>query len=256
MADLKNLGKKAISVFWREKESPAQDLGPSPAPDLGPILSSPLSSSTPIPPLSVPSGTAPADTPFYKEIEQEMGKSMPPAFAEFNLQLADLTDKFPALDQMTRDQLAFHAAQTALKARQQDLGVNHVLQALDSVIKALNQEEAQFSTQNEEGFKQKLAAVRQKISDLKQGIAIRENRLAEIQKELDAFIAARNEEKKRLETEKSQLLSDQLVTENEINQIEQKKREREANFSTALQLHQQNFAALRERLAANLQKLK
>ncbi|HOT95715.1 MAG TPA: hypothetical protein PLG50_10955 [bacterium] len=255
MADLKKLGKKAISVFWREKEAAAQDLGPSPAPNLGPILSSPVSP-TPIPPLSMPSATAPADTPFYKEIEQELAKNMPPAFAEFNLQLADLTEKFPALDQMTRDQLAFHAAQTALKARQQHLSVDHVLQALDTAIKALNQEEAQFSTQNEEGFKQKLAEVRQKINGLKQGIALRENRLVEIQKELDAFIAARNEEKKRLEAEKAQLLSDQLVTENEINQIEQKKREREANFHTALQLHQQNFAALRDRLAANLQKIK
>ncbi|HNW61221.1 MAG TPA: hypothetical protein PKI62_16225 [bacterium] len=184
-----------------------------------------------------------------------MGKKMPSAFAEFNLQLADLTDKFPALDQATRDQLAFHAAQTALKARQQDLNVAHVLQALDAVIKTLRQEEAEFTTQNEEGFKQKLAGVRQKITDLKQGISSRENRLVEIQNELDAFIAARTEEKKRLENEKSQLLSDQLVTENEISQIEQKKREREASFHNALERHQQNFTALRERLATNLQKL-
>jgi len=257
MADLKKIGKKAISVFWRDKEPPSEELGPNLGPDLGPNLG-------PTTPYTPPATTAPitqaspasGDNPFYKALEQELLKQMPVAFAEFNSQAAAIGEKFPALDQTTRDQLAFHAAQTALKARQQDLNVNHVLQALDTVIKSLSREESEFNTQNEEGFKQKLAGVRQKIGELKQGITARENRLVEIQKELDAFIAARNEEKKRLENEKSQLLSNQLVTENEINQIEQKKREREADFRSALQAHQQNFTALRERLASNLQKLK
>jgi len=262
MADLKSIGKKAISVFWREKEAPPEetgsnlgpDLGPNLGPDLGPAASpySPPVTTAPLPPASPAAG----DSPFYKPLEQELLKQMPVAFTEFNSQAAVISEKFPALDQATRDQLAFHAAQTALKARQQDLNVNQVLQALDTVIKSLGREEAEFNAQNEEGFRQKLAGVRQKISELKQGIAARENRLVEIQKELDAFIAARNEEKKRLENEKSQLLSNQLVTENEINQIEQKKREREADFRSALQAHQQNFTALRERLASNLQKLK
>jgi hypothetical protein len=254
MADIKKLGKKAISVFWREKEQPAQELGPNLGPDLGPA-SPPVAPPVSIPPLS---GESPrtGENPFFQELEKELGKNMPPAFAEFSVQLADLSEKFPALDQTTRDQLAFHAAQTALKARQQELTVGHVLQALDAVIKSLNQEATEFTSQNEQGFKEKLASIRLKIGELKQGIAARENRLVEVQKELDAFIAARTEEKKRLESEKAQLLSDQLLTENEINQIEQKKREREATFQSALQLHQQNFNALRERLSANLQKLK
>lgn len=262
MADLKKIGKKAISVFWRDKEAPPEELGQNLGPNIGPNLGPNLGPATApyAPPVttapSAPASSTSGDNPFYKALEQELLKQMPTAFAEFNSQVAEISEKFPALDQATRDQLAFHAAQTALKARQQDLTVNHVLQALDTVIKSLSKEEAEFQTQNEEGFRQKLAGVRQKINELKQGITARENRLVELQKELDAFIAARNEEKKRLEHEKSQLLSDQLVTENEINQIEQKKREREADFHSALQSHVQNFNALRERLASNLQKLK
>jgi hypothetical protein len=250
MADLKGIGKNAIAVFWREKEEQVQDLGPNLAPSPSPATAAPAYS--PI----LESGPVTSDNPFYKDIEKELLKNMPPAFGELNVQMAEINEKFSSLDQATRDQLAFHAAHAALKARQQNLTVADVLQALDGGVKSLSQEEAQFNNQNEQGFKDKLAAVRQKISQLKQGISMRENRLVEVQKELDAFIAARNEEKKKLEAEKAQLLSDQLVTENEINQIEQKKREREANFRSAMQTHMQNYSALRERLAANLQKLK
>lgn len=253
MADLKKLGKKAISIFWREGET-AQDLGPNLAPPAAaapdPLPSAPVY--TP-PPAAVP---AAGENPFYQELEKEIGKNMPPAIAEFISQLAVINTKFANLDEATRDQLAFQMAQTAMKARNQELTVGHVLQGAETLVRSLGTEEKEFTQQNDQGFRDKLAAVRRKIEELKQGISTREQRLVDLQKELDAFIAARNDEKKRLESEKAKLLSDQLVTENEITQIEGKKRDREASFHQALEAHVKNLDALRARLAANLEKLK
>jgi hypothetical protein len=253
MADLKSIGKKAISIFWSEGESPAQDLGPNLSPQPAPEAAAAAA------PIYVPpprSETAASDNPFYKELEKEIGKNMPPAIAEFVSQLAVINEKFANLDEATRDQLAFQMAQTAMKARSQELTVAQVIQGAAAVVDSLGMEESEFSRQNEQGFQQKVAEVRRKIDELKQGISAREKRLVEVQKELDAFIAARTEEKKKLESEKAKLLSDQLVTENEISHIEQKKRERETTFHGAMEAHRQIFDALRARLAANLQKLK
>ncbi len=250
MPDFKKIKKAAIGVFWRESESPAEnrpeDLGPNP------VSASPASL-PPLDPLAVPVVN---DNTFYPAIEKELLAAMPPEFAEFYNQMAVINDKFSHLDQATRDKLAFHAAQTALKVRQLNLSPAVIQQAMQLLSKKLESEKQEFLLQNNKGFQQRQAGIHNKIQELKQGIKARESRLQSIQQELDAYVKAKNEEMKKLESEKARLLSDQLVTENEFNQIEQKKQEREQQFSGALKSHEARLAELKNRLQSNLSDLK
>ncbi len=247
MPDFKKIKKAAIGMFWNEPEPQPLDLGPNPIPDATAPLS-PLEPIASAPPTS--------DNTFYPAIEKELLAAMPPEFSEFFSQMAVINEKFANLDQPTRDKLAFHAAQTALKVRQLNLTPAVIQQAMQILMKKLESEKQEFLQQNDQGFQKRQVSIRNKIQELKQGIKMRENRLQTIQQELDAYIKAKNEEMKKLEAEKAKLLSDQLVTENDISQIEQKKRDREQEFASALKSHEERLVELKNRLENNLADLK
>ncbi len=245
MADLKKIKKAAIGIFWKENEPKAEDLAPT-TPYLEPIAP---------PPLAQTPSTA-VDQTFYHTIEAELNKSMPVEFAEFYNQLAIINEKFAELDEPTRYKLAFHAAQTALKARNLNLSYASLIKAAERLHEVLAVEKQTFEHQNEKGFHQNLEAIRQKVEEITQAIKARENRLQAIQKEMEAYIAAKTEEKRKLESEKEKLISDRVVTESQINQLEQKKNERIASFTAALQAHQERLHKLRAELETYLKGIK
>jgi len=167
-----------------------------------------------------------------------------------------INEKFPNLDEPTRYQLAFHAAQTALKARGATLTFAGLQKTLDRLGQVLDVEGRDFKMQNEQGYQDNLGSVHKKSQEIGEGIKARESRLQAIEKELESFLAARNAEKKKLEEERNQLISQRVVVESEINQLEQKKRERESRFNAALEAHQQRLNKLKQDLQTNLRNVK
>jgi len=255
MADLKKLKKAAIEIFWKEKEQPSlEPIGLDPT--LAPL--SPVTAASPAPAPAFQPATAPVevDQTFYKAVEAELNKAIDPDSAEFYNQMAVINEKFPNLDEPTRYQLAFHAAQTAVKARGVTLTFAGLLKTLDRLNQVIDVEKRDFKLQNEQGYQDNLSQVRKKSQEIGEGIQARESRLQAIEKELESFIAARNAEKKKLEEERSQLISQRVVVESEINQLEQKKSEREIRFNAALDAHQRRLDQLRQNLQMNLKSVK
>ncbi|MDZ7340496.1 MAG: hypothetical protein ONB27_03995, partial [candidate division KSB1 bacterium] len=114
--------KKLKGLFWRDAEPSAEpDLAPTPTINLEPL---PIPSTTSPPPPEV-------DSQFFAAIETELAKAMPGEFAEFYNQMSVINEKFPNLDKATRYQLAFHAAQTALKTRNQQLTPATLVKSVD-----------------------------------------------------------------------------------------------------------------------------
>lgn len=242
MADL----KKIKGLFWREpgKTSEPESVAPIAVPTMPAV--------TPLPPLQ----QEPLDEEFFGAIDQEMRQSMPADFAEFFSQMLVINEKFSNLDQKTRYQLAFHAAQTALKTRNEDLTYNEVLKAMDNLSQILQREKNEFQTQNEQGYQANLQTIQSKVNEIAQGIKAREERLQALQKEMDHYVAVKNQEKAKLEQERSDLISQRVVTESEINNLEKKKTDREARFNSALAVHRDRIEKLRTELASYLQELK
>jgi len=242
MPDLKKIKK----IFWREPE-------PSPA-ALSPELASPIE------PISIPKEptkiTAASDSEFYRAIEKSIANTMPSEFAEFYNQMTVINEKFPNLDKATRYQLAFHAAQTALKTRNQQLTPGSLVRSIDSMARALDAEKQEFDTANEQSYRENYQQVEQKVQQMSQGIKDREHRLELLQKEIDAFLAAKNAEKKKLEDERMQLISQRVIAEGEMNQLKQKKAERETQFHAALEAHRQRLQELRIELEEHLKTIK
>ncbi len=242
MADL----KKLKGLFWKEKEPQPEDLAPEPVfnPD----------------PISIPSAPratqAEVDSEFFGAIEKELDKSVPIEFAEFYNQMSVINEKFSNLDEATRYQLAFHAAQTALKTRNQNLTPASLIKSITGMVKVLDTEKREFQAQNDQGYQTNLANVQKKSQEMSQGIKDRENRLQMLQKEIDAFIAAKTAEKQRLEDERAQLISQRVVSEGEINQLQQKKTERENQFNAALEAHRQRLDELKSDLETHLKNIK
>jgi len=241
MADL----KKLKGLFWKEKEPQPQDLSPEPVFNPDPI-------SIPSAPLETP---AEVDSEFFGAIEKELDKSVPIEFAEFYNQMSVINEKFSNLDEATRYQLAFHAAQTALKTRNQNLTPASLIKSIAGMVKVLDTEKREFQAQNDQGYQSNLAGVQKKSQEMSQGIKDRENRLQSLQKEIDAFLAAKTAEKKRLEDERAQLISQRVIAEGEMNQLGQKKTERETKFSTALEAHRQRLEELKSELEDHLKNI-
>jgi hypothetical protein len=242
MADL----KKLKGLFWKEKEPQPQDLSPEPAATFEPM-------SIPSAPLETP---AEVDSEFFGAIEKELDKSMPIEFAEFYNQMSVINEKFSNLDEATRYQLAFHAAQTALKTRNQSLTPASLIKSIAGMVKVLDTEKQEFQAQNDQGYQSNLAGVQKKAQGMSQGIKDRENRLQALQKEIDAFLAAKSAEKKKLEDERAQLISQRVIAEGEMNQLGQKKTERETKFNTALEAHRQRLEGLKSELEDHLKNIK
>ncbi len=238
--------KKFKGLFWRDGEPLPQNLSPE--------------SVVPLEPLNIPnvplSTSAEVDSEFFDAIEKELAKSMPIEFVEFYNQMSVINEKFSNLDGATRYQLAFHAAQTALKTRKQNLTPASLLKAIGEVVKVLDREKQEFRAQNEQGYQSNLAGVQKKAQEMSLGIKDRENRLQALQKELDAFLAAKSAEKKKLEDERTQLISQRVIAEGEINQLGQKKAERETKFNAALEAHRQRLDELKSELAEHLKNIK
>jgi DNA repair exonuclease SbcCD ATPase subunit len=245
--------KKIKSLFWQEPETPsAAPLSPEP---LAPIPPPPVYTA-PEPVLSAPAAPVAVDQEFYSGIEKEIGKAMTGEFVEFYNQMSVINEKFGNLDEPTRYQLAFHAAQTALKARNINLTFMNLLKAMDQLNEVLDVEKREFQMQNNQGYQANLNSVKSKSEEIGQGIKARENRLQAIQQELEAFLAAKNAEKKKLEEERNSLVSQRVVVESELNQLEMKKEERAKRFEAALQAHAQRLAQLKDKLQSNLRSIK
>jgi chromosome segregation ATPase len=245
MAGLKKLKDSTIGLFWRKPESTPQDLAPE----------SPLN----IEPLNIPTAPienlAAVDQEFFGAIQQELTKAMPVEFAEFYNQMSVINEKFSNLDEATRYQLAFHAAQTALKMRNRSLTLTSLIKSIATMEKALETEQREFQLQNEQGYQANLDNVKRKAEEMSQGIKDRENRLQSLQKEIDAFLAAKSAEKKKLEDERTQLISQRVIAESEINQLQQKKAERETKFNNALETHRQQLKEMKSDLADHLKNI-
>ncbi len=240
--------KKLKGLFWREAEPSGEpNLAPAPTIDLEPLPTAPSSSSPPPPA---------ADSQFFSAIENELANAMPGEFAEFYNQMSVINEKFPNLDKATRYQLAFHAAQTALKTRNQQLTPVSLIKSVDSMAKALDAEKQEFQVANEQSYRENYQKVEQKVQQMSQGIKDRENRLQLLQKEIDAFLAAKNAEKKKLEDERVQMISQRVIAEGEMNQLKQKKTERETQFNTALEAHRQRLMELKIELEEHLKNIK
>lgn len=240
MADLKKIKK----LFWREAEAPP--VSPSPA-VVGPLEPIPIATEVP---------AAANDSGFYGSIETAIANSMPGEFAEFYNQMTVINEKFPNLDKATRYQLAFHAAQTALKARHQQLTPAALVKSIDSMTRALDGEKQEFVTANEQSYQSNYRQVEQKVQQMSQGIKDRESRLQMIQQEIEAFLAEKNAEKKKLEEERMQMISQRVIAEGEMNQLKQKKAERETQFNAALEAHRQRLQELKIELEQHLKNIK
>lgn len=242
MADLKKITK----IFWRSGEPKTEDLSPPPVTNLEPLM-------MPSAPIDTP---AAVDGEFFGAIQQELGKAMPIEFAEFYNQMSVINEKFSNLDEATRYQLAFHAAQTALKTRNHSLTPASLIKSIGTIVKALENEQAEFKSQNEQGYQANLGNVQKKADEMSRGIKDREDRLQALQKEIDAFLAAKSAEKKRLEDERAQLISQRVIAEGEMNQLQQKKSERETKFNAALDAHRQRLEKLKADLENQLKNIK
>ena len=238
--------KKIKGIFWRDAKSKSPDISPEPVVNLDPLTFPTTSKEVP----------AEIDTEFFSGIEQELAKAMPIEFAEFYNQVSVINEKFSNLDEPTRYQLAFHAAQTALKTRKKNLTPASLIKSIDGMERVLNSEKREFQSQNEQGYQSNLAVVQKKAQEMSQGIKDRETRLEALQKEIDAFLAAKSAEKKRLEDERSDLISKRVVAEGEINQLQQKKTERETQFNSALEAHRQRLEELKSELEDHLKDIK
>jgi predicted RNase H-like nuclease (RuvC/YqgF family) len=181
---------------------------------------------------------------------------MPIEFAEFYNQMSVINEKFSNLDEATRYQLAFHAAQTALKTQKQSMTPATLIKSIAGMVKVLDKEKQEFQAQNDQGYQSNLAGVEKKAREMSQGIKDRENRLQALQKEIDAFLAAKSAEKKKLEDERAQLISQRVIKEGEMNQLGQKKTERETKFNTALEAHRQRLDKLKSELEDHLKNIK
>jgi chromosome segregation ATPase len=238
--------KKIKGMFWRDAESKSPDISPEPAVTLEPLN---ISTASPEPPAGV-------DPEFFGSIEKELAKAMPIEFAEFYNQVSVINEKFSNLDEATRYQLAFHAAQTALKTRKKNLTPASLIKSIAGMGKVLDSEKREFQSQNEQGYQSNLATVQKKAQEMSQGIKDRESRLEALQKEIDAFLAAKSAEKKRFEDERAQLISQRVVAEGEIKQLQQKKTERETQFNSALEAHRQRLEELKSELEDHLKNIK
>lgn len=238
--------KKLKGLFWRDGEPESQDLSPEPVVSRDPL-------NVPSVPLEAP---AEVDSEFFGAIEKELARSMPIEFAEFYNQMSVINEKFSNLDEATRYQLAFHAAQTALKTRKQNMTPASLTRSIASLGKILDREKQEFQAQNEQGYQSNRAGVQKKAEEMSQGIKDRENRLQALQKEIDAFLAAKTAEKKKLEDERAQLISQRVIAEGEMNQLEQKKTERETQFNAALEAHRQRLDELKSELEDHLKNIK
>ncbi len=238
--------KKIKGLFWKDSEPQPKDLSPVPEVKLEPIN---------VP--STPSFQIPADvdSEFFSAIEQELAKSRPAEFAEFYNQMSVINEKFANLDEATRYQLAFHAAKTALKTRGQSLTPAILIKSVTSMVNVLDTEKREFQIQNDQGYQSNLANVQKKAQEMSQGIKDRETRLQTLQKEIDAFLAAKSAEKKKLEDERAQLISQRVIAEGEINQLQQKKSARETQFNTALEAHRQKLEELKSELEDHLKNI-
>lgn len=241
MADL----KKLKGLFWKDEEPDTQDLSPEPAVTLEPL-------SSPSVPLEAP---AEVDSEFFGAIEKELAKSMPVEFSEFYNQMSVINEKFSNLDEATRYQLSFHAAKTALITRKQNMTPASLTKSISNLVKVLDREKQEFQAQNDQGYQSNLAGVQKKAQEMSQGIKDRENRLQALQKEIDAFLAAKSAEKKKLEDDRAQLISQRVIAEGEMNQLGQKKTERETKFNDALEAHRQRLDALKSELEEHLKNI-
>jgi hypothetical protein len=248
MAGMKKIKKATIGLFWKEKEA-------APA-DLGPATFSPDPLTAPVAPVYTSTKTNTVDQEFYNALEGELQKNMPLEFAEFYNQMSVINEKFANLDEPTRYQLAFHAAQTALKARNLNLTYASLSRATAKLLDTLANEKQEFSNQNEQGFNSNLSAIKRKVEEISNGIKSRENQLLSLQQELDAFIAAKNQEKKKLESDRDRFVSERVVTESQINQLEQKKNDRQSRFEGAWQAQQERFEQLRRELESYIKGIK
>lgn len=244
MADIKKVKDKAVGLFWRK---------PAAQESIEPVTYGPL----PITPAQVTpppiSGDAPPmDAEFYRSIEQELNRATPAEFAEFYNQLATINEKFAHLDEYTRYQLAFNAAQTALKARNQPLTVAQLLSAVSGLNAALDSEKRAFTAENEQGYQSNVTTVRNKVSEIAGAVTSCEARLEALQKEIEAFLAAKNQEKAKLEQERMRLISERVVVESELTKLESKKGERAARFSAALEAHRKRIENLKQALQNHL----
>ncbi len=239
--------KKLKELFWKEGEQQPQDLSPTPTDNLEPFT---IPSASPLP---TPSDV---DSEFFRAIEKELAKSMPAEFAEFYNQMSVINEKFANLYEATRFQLAFHAAQTALKTRNQSLTPTSLIKSVASMVKVLDMEKQEFQIQNDQGYQSNLAGVQKKSQEMSQGIKDRESRLQTLQKEIDAFLAAKSAEKKKLEDERAQLISQRVIAEGEINQLQQKKSARDIQFNAALEAHRQRLETLKSELEDHLKNIK
>ena len=237
--------KKIKGIFWRDVESKSPDISPEPVLNLDPLTFPTASKESPVE----------VDTEFFSSIEQELAKAMPIEFAEFYNQVSVINEKFSNLDEATRYQLAFHAAKTALKIRKKNLTPASLIKSIIGMEKVLDSERKQFQSQNEQGYKSNMATVQKKAEEMSQGIKDREHRLEVLQKEIDAFLAAKSAEKKRLEDERAGLISQRVVAEGEINQLQQKKTERENQFNSALEVHRQRLEDLKSELEDHLKNI-
>jgi chromosome segregation ATPase len=238
--------KKIKGLFWRDGESQPQELAPEPAVNPETLTSH----SAPI--LQAPTDV---DSEFFSAIEKELSKSMPIEFAEFFNQMSVINEKFSNLDEGTRCQLAFHAARTALKTRNQSLTPASLVKSITSMVKVLDTEKREFQMQNDQGYQANLAQVQSNVQEMSKGITDRENRLQALQKEIDSFLAAKSAEKKKLEDERAQLISKRVIAEGGINQLQQKKTERETKFNQALEAHRQRLEELKSDLEEHLKNI-
>ncbi len=248
MANLKKLKKATIGLFWKEQEAQQQELSPQPVYTLEPLTMSvaPTVSSPP----------AEVNHEFYSAIERELAKATPPEFNEFYSQLSVINEKFANLDETTRYQLAFHAAQTALKARNQSLTPSALIKSVSKMNDVLDAEKREFSLQNEQSFQSNVEALRKKVEDINQNVKSRESRLQALQQELESFLAAKNAEKKKLEDERAQFITQRVTSENEMQQLEKKKTDRESQFNAALEAHVQRLEKLKNELVSRLKDVK
>ncbi len=242
MADLKKIKK----IFWRDAESQAPDFSYESPANLEPMT-------VPSSPLGTP---AEVDREFYSALEKELTKAMPAEFAEFYNQRLVINEKFSNLDEATRYQLAFHAAQTALKTRNQHLTSDSLIKSVGSMVKALEMEKHEFEQQNQQGYQVNLVNIQKKTDEMSRGIKDREDRLQALQKEIDVFLAAKSAEKKRLEDERAQLISQRVISEGEMNLLQKKKSDREIKFNTALNAHRQRLENLKAELENHLKNIK
>jgi chromosome segregation ATPase len=245
MARLASIKKATVGLFWRETKSEASDLAPQPTlPALSTVELASLETQTP----------GAVDSEFFAALESELSKARSSEFTEFYNQMTVINEKFANLDEPTRYQLAFHAAQTALKARGQSLSYPVLIKAIERLGQVLETEKKEFAGQNETGYQENLSQIRSKVEKLAQEIKARETRLQSIQQEIDAFLAAKGEERKRIEAEKAQLATQRAASEEEMSQIAVKKAERDTRFNSALTAHQDKIAQLRDELEQHLKK--